>query len=68
MDIMTNATPVHGRVYNLTLLEDIAMQEWVKSKPAKGFIVPSASSTLGSSLFFYKKEGLHSVLVYGLGV
>jgi hypothetical protein len=35
MDIMTNATPVHGRVYNLTLLEDIAMQEWVKSKPAK---------------------------------
>jgi hypothetical protein len=55
IDVETDAAPVHGRVYNLTVPEDEAMQTWVKENLAKGFIVPSASPW-GAPCFFVKKK------------
>lgn len=45
----------HGRVYNLTVQETQAMEEYIKENLSKGFIRPS-SSPAGAPCFFTKKK------------
>ena len=55
IDLLPDSEPVHGRVYNLTASEDLAMQKWLEQNLNNQFIRKS-SSPFGAPCFFIKKK------------
>ena len=55
IELLPDAQPVYGRVYNLTPEEDIQMKEFVNKNLRSGFIQKS-SSPYGAPCFFTKKK------------
>src|SRR5690606_7536046 len=53
--LQPNSDLPFGRVYNLTVKETQALQDYIKENLSKGFIRPS-SSPAGAPCFFVKKK------------
>ncbi|KAH9274024.1 hypothetical protein BASA83_003665 [Batrachochytrium salamandrivorans] len=55
IDLVPNAAPHHGKIYQLTREEDKVMQDWITENLAKGFIRNSLSPH-GAPCFFVKQK------------
>ncbi|KAH6597038.1 hypothetical protein BASA50_004797 [Batrachochytrium salamandrivorans] len=55
IDLVPNAAPHHGKIYQLTREEDKVMQDWIAENLAKGFI-RNSSSPHGAPCFFVKQK------------
>ncbi|KAH9246025.1 hypothetical protein BASA81_016447 [Batrachochytrium salamandrivorans] len=55
IDLVPNAAPHHGKIYQLTQEEDKVMQDWIAENLAKGFI-RNSSSPHGAPCFFVKQK------------
>jgi len=55
VDLLPGHVPPTSKIYQLTLPEQAAMDEWVSSNLQKGFIQPS-TSPYGAPCFFVKKK------------
>ncbi len=55
IDLLPGSTPSSRNIYNLSVSEDLAMQDYVRTHLAKGFISPS-NSPFGAPVFFVKKK------------
>ncbi|KAH6562870.1 hypothetical protein BASA62_008870 [Batrachochytrium salamandrivorans] len=55
IDLVPNAAPHHGKIYQLTREEDKVMQDWITENLAKGFI-RNSSSPHGAPCFFVKQK------------
>ncbi|KAK3556977.1 hypothetical protein QTP70_022326 [Hemibagrus guttatus] len=57
IDLIPGEPVPKGRIYSLTLLEEKAMEEYIKEALAQGYIRPSTSPAASSFFFVTKKDG-----------
>ncbi|KAK3506468.1 hypothetical protein QTP70_001152 [Hemibagrus guttatus] len=57
IDLIPSEPVPKGRIYSLTLLEEKAMEEYIKEALAQGYIHPSTSPAASSFFFVAKRDG-----------
>ncbi|KAK3505640.1 hypothetical protein QTP70_004728, partial [Hemibagrus guttatus] len=57
IDLLPGEPVPRGRIYTLSILEEKAMEEYIKEALAQGYIHPSTSPAASSFFFVAKKDG-----------